>query len=243
MDPARFPPAAHPLVPDSHTAYGEGPVMERRGFIQVIAGGGLLAAPLAAEAQAGKVPRVGYLSPVSAGAPGPVVFRQSLRELGYVDGENIVFQERLADAYPSRLPALAAELIHQNVDVIVAVSPPAIRAAKDATRTIPIVMITADDPVRSGYVASLARPGGNITGVTFLAVDLFAKQMELLKQVVPRLTRVAFLWDPTMPTTVRRFSDRGRPVLLPRPRRLGVVRASVGRRDGRVPAPRGDLDQ
>jgi putative tryptophan/tyrosine transport system substrate-binding protein len=89
-------------------------------------------------------------------------------------------------------------LIRQNVDVIVAASPPAIRAAKDASRTIPIVMSTADDPVRSGYVASLARPGGNITGVTFLVVDLFAKQMELLKQVVPGLTRAGLFWDLTV---------------------------------------------
>jgi hypothetical protein len=109
-----------------------------------------------------------------------------------------VVQERFAEGSASRLPALAAELIRQNVDVIVAASPPAIRAAKDASRTIPIVMSTADDPVRSGYVASLARPGGNITGVTFLVVDLFAKQMELLKQVVPGLTRAGLFWDPTV---------------------------------------------
>jgi len=172
--------------------------MERRRFIEVIAGG-LLAAPLAAEAQQlGKPPRVGYLSPVSAGAPGYVIFRQSLRELGYFEGENIAFLDGFAEG---RLPGLAAELIRQKVDIILAASPPAIRAAKNATTAIPIVMITADDPVRSGYVASLARPGGNITGVTFLAVDLFSKQMELLKQVVPGLKRVAFLWDPTMPTT------------------------------------------
>jgi putative ABC transport system substrate-binding protein len=184
-----------------------GATTNRRAFFSAVTGG-LLTAPRAAETQpATKVPRVGYLSPISAGAPGHIVFRQSLKELGYVDGESIVFQERFADGYPSRLPALAAELIRQNVDVIVAASPPAIRAVKNATRTIPIVMITADDHVRSGYVASLARPGGNITGVTFLAVDLFAKQMELLKEVVPRLTRVAFLWDPTMPTTVQDLTD------------------------------------
>jgi len=169
---------------------------------------GLIVMPRAATAQpATKVPSVGYLAPTSAGAPGHVVFRQSLRALGYVDGENIVFQERFADGYPSRLPTLTADLIRQNVDVIVAASPPAIRAAKAATTTIPIIMITADDPVRSGYVASLARPGGNITGVTFLAVDLFAKQMELLKQMLPRLKHVAFLWDPTMPTTAQDLTD------------------------------------
>jgi putative ABC transport system substrate-binding protein len=175
--------------------------VDRRAFLGTVAGS-LLAGPLAIGAQEpGKPPRVGYLSPVSAGAPGHVTFRQTLRELGYVEGQNIAFEDGFANGHSDRLPALAAELIRQNVDIIVAASPPAIRAAKDATRTIPIVMITADDPVRNGYVVSLARPGGNITGVTFLGVGLFAKQMELLKQVVPGLTRVAFLWDPTMPTT------------------------------------------
>ena len=161
-----------------------------------------LVALLAAPAQsAAKIPRVGYLSPVSANAPGHVVFRQSLRELGYVDRENILFEERFADGNSSRLPALAADLVRQSVDVILAASPPAIRAAAAATKTIPIVIITGDDPVMSGYVPSLARPGGNITGVTFLTVDLFAKQLDLLKQLVPGLTRVAFFQDPTMPTT------------------------------------------
>jgi putative tryptophan/tyrosine transport system substrate-binding protein len=175
--------------------------MNRRTFIGTLAGG-LVAAPLATEAeQSGNTPRIGYLSPVSAGAPGHVIFRQSLRDLGYVEGQNIALRDGFADGDADRLPALAAEMARQNVDIIVAASPPAIRAAKNATRTIPIVMITADDPVRNGYVVSLARPGGNITGVTFLAVDLFSKQMELLKQVVPGLRRVAVLWDPTMPTT------------------------------------------
>ena len=180
--------------------------MDRRAFIGTLAGT-LLAAPLAAEAQPVRLSSVGYLSPVSAGAFGYVMFRQSLRELGYVEGHNIAFHGGFADGHSDRLPALAAELIHQNVDIIVAASPPAIRAAKDATHTIPIVMITADDPVRSGYVVSLARPGGNVTGVTFLAVSLFAKQMELLKQIIPGLRRVAFLWDPTMPTTTQDLAD------------------------------------
>ncbi len=183
--------------------------MERRAFIGTLTGG-LLAAPLAVWAQqAGKIPRVGYLSPVSVHAPGHVVFRQSLRELGYVEGQNVMFQERFADGHPERMPALAAELVRQEVDVIVAASPPAIRAAREATQKIPIVMITGDDPVQSGFVASLARPGGNITGVTFLFVDLFAKNMELLKQLLPGLRRVALLWDPTMPTTTEDLSKVG----------------------------------
>jgi putative ABC transport system substrate-binding protein len=162
---------------------------------------GAVAAPLCVEAQAAlKIPQIGYLSPVSAGALGHIVFRQSMRELGYVEGQSITFRERFANGQTDRMPALATELVHEYVDVIVAASPPAIRAAKEATKTIPVVMITGDDPVRSGFVPSLARPGGNITGVTFLHVDLFAKNMELLRQLLPALRRLAFLWDPTMPT-------------------------------------------
>jgi len=160
-----------------------------------------LAAPFVARAQQAVTWRIGYLSPVTTGAPGHVLLRKSLRELGYVEGQNVAFDDRFADGHPDRLPMMAADLVRRNPDVIVAVSPPAVRAALGATKGIPIVMITGDDPVRSGFVTSLARPGGNITGVTFLVVDLFAKQMELLKQVVPHLSRVAFLWDPTMPTT------------------------------------------
>jgi len=167
----------------------------------------LFAAPRGAGAQqTGKIPRIGYLSPVSVDAPGHIIFRQSLRELGYVEGQSVTFLERFGDGHSDRLPALAAELVRQDADVIVAASPPAIRAARGATQTIPIVMITGDDPVQSGFVTSLARPGGNITGVTFLHVDLFAKNMELLKQLLPRLRRVAFLWDPTMPTTTEDLS-------------------------------------
>jgi len=174
----------------------------RRIGLAVVLALGLMLAPLAADAQeAAKVPRVGYLSPVSANAPGHIVFRQSLRELGYVDSKSIFFEERFAGGDSSRLPALAADLVRQNVDVILASSPPAIRAATAATKTIPIVIITGDDPVMSGYVPSLARPGGNVTGVTFLTVDLFSKQLDLLKQLVTGLTRVAFFQDPTMPTT------------------------------------------
>jgi len=123
-----------------------------------------------------------------------------MRELGYVEGQSIEFRESFADGQQERMALLAGELVREHVDVIVPASPPAIRAAKEATKTIPIVMVTGDDPVRSGFVSSLARPGGNITGVTFLHVDLFAKNMELLRQLLPSLRRVAFLWDPTMPS-------------------------------------------
>ena len=159
-------------------------------------------------AQSNKVFQVGL---VTVGAPGTSVLSPALvsafAKRGYVDGQNIVLQDSFADGDVARLPALAADLVRQNVDVIVGTSPPAVRAGKDATRTIPIVMITGDDPVRSGYVASLARPGGNITGVTLLSVDLFAKQMELLKQLVPELRHVAFLWNPDMPSTAQDLTD------------------------------------
>jgi len=156
-----------------------------------------LTAPLALEAQqAAKVPRVGYLS--LAPALGTVTVRQGLREMGYVEGRDIEFVDRSADAWSDRLPALAAELVRLNVDVIVAASPPAIQAAKGATKTVPIVMLSGGDAVRSGFVVSLARPGGNITGVALLASALMAKQLDLLKQLLPTVSRVAVLWDPSM---------------------------------------------
>jgi ABC-type uncharacterized transport system substrate-binding protein len=175
-------------------------------FFAVIAAASLRS-PLAAAQPDRKMPRVGYLALTSAGQPGHIFFRQGLEQLGYVEGQNIALLERFADGNESRLPALAAELVRDNLDVIVAVSPPSIRAAREATRSVPIVMITGDDPVRSGYVASLARPGGNATGVTFLTVDLFAKQMELLKQLVPNVKRVAILWDQAMPSTTQDLID------------------------------------
>jgi len=169
----------------------------RRIGLSVVLAVSLFGPPLTAVAQSlAKVPRVGYLSPVSAGAPGYSILRQSLRELGYVEGQNIAFQESFAEGYSDRMPALAAELVRQHVDVIVAASRPAIRAAKEATKAIPIVMITGDDPVRSGFVASLARPGGNVTGVSVMTPELGSKRLELLKEVVPRVTRLAVLWSP-----------------------------------------------
>ena len=142
--------------------------MDRRRFLLTSLAGALAKPPASAAQAALKIPQIGYLSPVSAGAPGHIVFRQIMRELGYVEGQSITFRERFANGQTDRMRSLATELVHEHVDVIVAASPPAIRAAKEATKTIPVVMITGDDPVRSGFVPSLARPGGNITGVTFL---------------------------------------------------------------------------
>jgi putative ABC transport system substrate-binding protein len=174
--------------------------MNRRAFIGVLGLGTL--APLGAQAQEArpKLPSVGYLSLASADGSGVSAFRQGLRDLGYVEGRTLAFEGRFANADADRLPALAAELLRLNVAVVVAASPPAIRAARDATRTIPIVMITGDDPVKNGYVVSLARPGGNITGVALFAEELLAKQLELLKAVIPTVGRVALLWDPSVQT-------------------------------------------
>ena len=148
-----------------------------------------------------KVPRVGFLfvnfpSSTPARYEG---FRQGLRELGYVEGKNIIHEWRYAEGKLDRLPALAAELVHLKVDVIVASAPPPTRSAKQATTTIPIVMAYDDDPVGSGFVASLARPGGNITGLSTLAPELSGKQLELLKGIVPKLARVAVLGNATRP--------------------------------------------
>ncbi len=172
--------------------------MDRRVFLSTLAGG-LLAAPLAAEAQqAAKVARIGYLSPNLAASPhAPEAFRQGLRDLGYVEGRNVVIEYRDAEGKPERLPALAAELVALKVDVIVTAGGtlPAL-AAKQATRTLPIVFIGAADPVTSELVTSLARPGGNVTGLSILAPELVGKCLEQLKQAVPGVSRVAVLWQP-----------------------------------------------
>ena len=148
-----------------------------------------------------KVPRIGYLSGTSYSVNSARVeaFRQGLRELGYVEGKSIVIEWRYAEGKIDRLPALAAELVRLKVDVIVASAPPPTRSAKQATATIPIVMAYDDDPVGSGFAASLARPGGNITGLATLAPELSGKQLELLKEIVPKLSRVAVLGSATRP--------------------------------------------
>ena len=120
-------------------------------------------------------------------------FRQGLRELGYVEGKNIVIEPRYAEGKLDRLPELAADLVRLNVDVIVTSGPTATRPAKEATSTIPIIMTFDDDPVGSGFVASLARPGGNITGLSTLAPEISGKQLELLKETVPKVGRVAVI--------------------------------------------------
>ncbi len=157
---------------------------------------------LADAQQPKKVPRVGYLhSSGSAASPSPTleIFRHALRDLGYVEGKNIVIDYRGAEGKLDRLPDLAAELVRLKVDVIVTPSTPVALAAKDATKTIPIVAVAVSDPVVTGLVLSLARPGGNVTGLTIFASELSGKRLELLRESVPRVSRVAILRNPANP--------------------------------------------
>jgi ABC-type uncharacterized transport system substrate-binding protein len=175
--------------------------VERRAFIGTLTGG-LLTGPLAAEAQqAGKrVTLVGLLAPGSGSDPlfQPYVdvFRRGLRDIGYVEDQSIVLVYRWAEGKYERLPDLAAELVRLKVDVIVAVGTVVAQAAKQATQTIPIVMTNVDDPVATGLVVSVARPGGNITGLSINSHELVGKQLGLLREVVPKVSRVAVLWNP-----------------------------------------------
>ena len=147
--------------------------------------------------QPARIPRIGILVTSSASFISARVeaFRQRLRELGYVEGKNIVIEYRYAEGKPERLPDLAAELVRLKVDVIVTVGGPSVLAAKKASSTIPIVFAGSGDPVGSGFVSSLARPGGNITGLSTMAPDLNGKRLELLKEAFPKVARVAFLWE------------------------------------------------
>src|SRR5207244_2091724 len=156
---------------------------------------------LAEAQQPAKITRIGYLYAVSLAVNAAPVeaFRQGLRKLGYVEGKNIFIEWRSADGKLDRLPALAAELVHLKVDIIVTGGRSATRAAKDATSTIPIVMTQDSDPVANGFVASLARPGGNITGLSTLAPELSGKQLELMKEIIPKLSRVAVFGSSTSP--------------------------------------------
>jgi ABC-type uncharacterized transport system substrate-binding protein len=161
----------------------------------------VLTAPIPGVAQAPpKAARIGYLATGSLGAPefrqALDAFRQGLRERGYVEGENFVLELRSADGEIDRLPALARKLVSLKVDLIVALATPGARAAHNATKIIPIVALAMGDPIRDGLVASLARPGGNLTGSTFLGPALVPKQLELLREALPRVSRVAALWHP-----------------------------------------------
>jgi putative tryptophan/tyrosine transport system substrate-binding protein len=164
----------------------------------------VLAAARPGETQPSRpIPRVGFLSTASQSLPPMTVrldaLRQAMRELGYIEGQNIAFEFRSAEGNPDQLPARAAELVSLNVDCIVTAGDTPTRAAKQATQTIPIVMTNPSNPVEAGLVASLARPGGNVTGLTAISTDLARKRLGLLKEMIPKLSRVTLLYDPRSP--------------------------------------------
>jgi putative ABC transport system substrate-binding protein len=177
--------------------------MHRRLFLRTV-GASFLAVPLVAEAQqaGGKVPHIGVLWPYSPkiGSVFADAFREGLRGLGYVDGRNIILEERWADGNLDRLPALAAELVRLNVDIILTPTTPAVQAAQRATKTTPIVMTLVTDPVDSKIVTSLARPGGNVTGLSLMHPEQTGKRLALLKELVPTLSRVAVFWSASTPS-------------------------------------------
>src|SRR6266850_1873410 len=177
-------------------------VMDRRGFIGALAGG-LFAAPLVTAAQPiAKVYRIGFLVTATSTETGHLfkALSEGLRELGYVEGRNVVFERRFAEGRQERLPALAAELVQLKVDVLVTGSNPVVAAAKQVTVTVPVVMAVSRDPVGAGFIASLARPGGNITGLANdPGPEIIGKYLELLKEAAPRVSRVAYLWNPVPP--------------------------------------------
>jgi len=217
--------------------------VDRRAFLGSLSGG-LLARPLAAGAQpAGKIARIGFLSPATASDPrmqGLVdAFRRGLGDLGHVEGRTFTIESRWAEGRYERLARLAAELVALKVDVILAVAVPAIRAAKEATRTVPIVMASVVDPVATGLVAGLARPGGNVTGLSNMAPDVTGKLFEITKQLVPKASLVAVLWNPDNPgnapqlqsaeTAGRALGIRLQPLEARTPEDLGPAFAAMAR--------------
>jgi len=199
--------------------------MDRRTFLVSL--GAVLVAPLTVEAQpARKVPHVGVLQ---AGAPPePLVeaFREGLRDLGYVEGRNIVLEFRWAEGRLDRLPDLVADLVGLRVDVITTLSTPAAIAARHATTTIPIVFTGVGDPVGTGVVSSLAHPGGNVTGISIMATELSGKRLEILREMVPTVSRVAMLWNDTNPGMVLRARE-----IEAAAAKLGVTVQSLGVHD------------
>ena len=172
----------------------------------------VLGAPVNAQ-EAKKIPRVGYLAAVSPAADAPRLqaFRQSLRELGYVEGESIIIEYRHENRDFDRLPTMAAELVASNIDVLVAVTTNAALAARKTTSTVPIVFMGVTDPIAAGLVESLARPGGNSTGITNMAAVLTGKRLEFLKETIPRVSRIAVLWDPQAPGSVPQWQGSQQP--------------------------------
>jgi putative ABC transport system substrate-binding protein len=200
--------------------------VDRRAFLGTLASG-LLAAPLAAEAQqAGRMWRIGYFAPGAQPPDGlpPAALREALQALGYIEGKNITFISRWAEAKSDRMPRLAEEIVRSNVDLIVTFGSPPSEAAKAATSTVPIVMAAAGDAVGIGLVASLARPGGNVTGITDVAATLSAKRLELLKETLPTASRIAILWNADDRAMTLRYQEieRGANLLHVTVQALGV---------------------
>ena len=182
--------------------------MSRREFIKLL-GGTAAIWPLAARAQQPAIPVIGFINSASPDeyAPFLAAFRQGLKEAGTIEGQNATIEYHWAEGQYDRLPAMAADLVHRKVTVIAATSTPAAQAAKAATATIPIVFTTADDPIRLGFVASLNRPGGNMTGVANLLVDLGTKQLGLLRELAPGTTTIVALANPNFIGTERQLKD------------------------------------
>jgi putative ABC transport system substrate-binding protein len=203
--------------------------MRRREFITLL--GGAAAWPHAARAQQPAMPVIGFLDPRSSDGPADLLqaFRRGLKETGHVEGENVAIEYRWADNQMDRLPALAADLVRRRVAVIVAGASPAAFAAKAATTTVPIVFIAPEDPVKLGLVASLSRPGGNLTGVNFFTVEVLAKRLELLLRLAPGIVSVALLVNPDNPTiaetTVRDVEAAARAMAL----QVRVLNANTSR--------------
>jgi ABC-type uncharacterized transport system substrate-binding protein len=203
--------------------------VKRRAFITLI--GGAAAWPLAARAQQQAMPVIGFLDVRSPEALGERLrgFRQGLQQTGYVEGENVAIEYRWAENQTDRLPALAADLVRRRVAVIATAAPPPAFAAKAATTTIPIVFNVGSDPVKLGLVASLARPGGNLTGISILSVELSAKRLELLREVVPRAIRVAVLVNPANPSITETTLGELEPASRAMGLQIQVLKASTSR--------------
>jgi ABC-type uncharacterized transport system substrate-binding protein len=192
---------------------------------------GLTLGPTAGAAQpAAKLPRIGVLQPGTAGSATHLfeAFKQAMREQGYVEGQHVVFEHCFGDFKPERISAVAAELVRLKVDVIVTATDIGIAATKQQTRTIPIVMVSSSDPVETGFVASLARPGANITGLSAMSPELSGKRLELLRDVVPGLSRVAIIWNPDVRGAVLDYRET---VGAARSLRLQLQAVEVSRAD------------
>ena len=203
--------------------------MRRRKFIGLV--GGAVAWPVAAHSQQPAVPVIAFLHPSSPESLAENVrgFRQGLKEAGYVEGENVTFEFRLAEDQTDRLPELAADLVRRRVSLIVTSSPPAAFAAKAASATIPIVFGIAQDPVKLGLVQSLARPGGNLTGINFLLTELVAKRLELLHELIPSAKRVAVLVNPAQATNTEITLQEVQAAALSMGLQVQVLNVSTGR--------------